>query len=344
MSCFIIAEAGVNHNGSVDMALQLVDAAASAGADAVKFQSFQAAKLVTENADTAAYQKQATGQASQFEMLKALELSFEAHQEIVLRCESAGIAFMSTGFDSETIDFLCTLNLPFLKIPSGEITHHQLLAHAASKNLSLILSTGMSSLEEVAEAIEVISSTRKKLGFSEPLAERLTLLHCTSNYPTEFADVHLKAMQTLSTTFNLPVGYSDHTEGLFVAPLAVAMGAVVIEKHFTLDRNLPGPDHLASLEPQDLKEMVKLIRQTETVLGNAIKKPCQNEFAVRDLVRRSVTLKSDGLKGACLRETDLVLLRPGTGIAPKYLSEVIGKRLKFDRSKGAVLQREDIER
>lgn len=343
MSCFIIAEAGVNHNGSLDMALALVDAAANAGADAVKFQSFQATKLVTEKADTAEYQKQATGQTSQFEMLKALELSVEAHQKIAARCESVGIAFMSTGFDIETLDFLCTFKMPFLKIPSGEITHHQLLIHVASKNLPLILSTGMSSLEEVAEAIEVISNTRQKRGFKEPLAERLTLLHCTSNYPTQFSDVHLNAMKSLSKTFNLPVGYSDHTEGIFVAPLAVAIGAAVIEKHFTLDRNLPGPDHLASLAPQELKEMVRLIRQTETILGNDIKQLCQNELPVRDLVRRSITLNCNKLKGSYLIEADIALLRPGTGIAPKHFNDVIGKQLKSDLVAGSVLQWENLE-
>jgi N,N'-diacetyllegionaminate synthase len=342
MSCFIIAEAGVNHNGSLELALGLVDAAAAAGADAVKFQSFQAEKLVTPYADTAEYQKQATGKTSQFEMLKSLELPVEFHHRLVERCQARGIEFMSTAFDVETLDFLCTLGIQRLKIPSGEITHHALLAHAASKNLPIILSTGMATLEEVAEAVETIANTRKELGFCEPLDECLILLHCTSNYPAALSDVHLRAIETLSHRFNLPVGYSDHTPEVWVPLLAIAMGGSVIEKHFTLDRNLPGPDHLASLEPQALAQMVQLIRQAEVALGEAKKTPCKNEISIRNLVRRSVTLKYDRPAGALLAQEDLILLRPGDGIEPKYLPEVIGKRLKQTLAAGTTLQWEQI--
>lgn len=342
MTCFIIAEAGVNHNGSVDLALKLVEVAAKAGADAVKFQSFRADTLVSKKAAAAEYQKKTTGSVFQFEMLKALELSLEAHQKIADHCRALNIEFMSTGFDVASIDFLCELGVQRLKIPSGEITHHQLLAHVAAKNLPIILSTGMASLEEIAAAIAVISDTRKTLDLPAPLSTQLTLLHCTSNYPADFSDINLRAMQTMEQVFKLRVGYSDHSSGIFVAPLAVAMGACMIEKHFTLNKNLSGPDHLASLAPQELFDMIQHIRLTEKILGHSEKKPCSSELAVRDLVRRSITLIRDKRANTPLVREDLVLLRPGTGIPPECLDLMIGKRLKRDLVEGTTLQWEDI--
>jgi N,N'-diacetyllegionaminate synthase len=343
MSCFIIAEAGVNHNGSVDLAFKLVEVAAEAGADAVKFQSFHADALVSKKAATAEYQKKTTGSTFQFDMLKKLELSIEAHQKIAAHCRAFNIEFMSTGFDIASIDFLCALGVRRLKIPSGEITHHQLLSHVATKNLPIILSTGMASLEEIAAAITVISATRKKLGLQRSLSESLTLLHCTSNYPADFSDINLRAMQTMEKVFKLPIGYSDHSAGIVVAPLAVAMGACVVEKHFTLDKHLPGPDHAASLTPQELLGMVQHIRLTEKILGDPEKAPCSNELSVRDVVRRSITLAKDKQAHMPLELKDLVLLRPGTGIPPSCLNTLIGKTLKHDLVAGTTLQWEDVD-
>lgn len=238
--CYIIAEAGVNHNGSEDMAFALVDAAVAASADAVKFQTFKAEKLVTRQARKAAYQQVQTGEGDQFAMLKALELSDAAHRRLAAYCAEMGIEFLSTPFDEESADFLVGLGCRRLKIPSGELTNAPFLRYLAAKGLPLILSTGMADLREVAEAVALISRTREENGFAEPLAEALTLLHCTSNYPTPLGDVNLRAMRTLADTFHLPVGYSDHTAGDFVAPIARALGAVVFEKHFTLDRALRG--------------------------------------------------------------------------------------------------------
>jgi N,N'-diacetyllegionaminate synthase len=263
MRTFIIAEAGVNHNGDEKLATALVEAAAKSGADAVKFQTFSADKLTRKGAEKAEYQEQATGEGDQHGMLKALEMSENLHRRLFAHCSELGIEFMSTAFDEESLDFLIELGIKRIKVPSGEITNAPLLRHMAKKGLPLIVSTGMAALDEVVAAVDIIRAARAAHGFVEPLVEKVTILHCTSNYPTDSADVNLRAMNTLARTTGLPVGYSDHTLGLAVSTAAVALGATVIEKHFTLDAGLPGPDHKASLEPDQLCALVQQIRDVE---------------------------------------------------------------------------------
>lgn len=324
MKTFIIAEAGVNHNGDEKMAMALVEAAAKSGADAVKFQTFSADKLTRKGAEKAEYQKQATGDGDQHGMLKALEMSDGLHRRLFARCTELGIEFMSTAFDDESLDFLVALGIKRIKVPSGEITNAPLLRHMASKGLPLIVSTGMAELEEVVAAVGIISAARESCGFTEPLGDLVTILHCTSNYPTESADVNLRAMNTMARATGLPIGYSDHTLGLAVSTGAVALGARVIEKHFTLDSGLPGPDHKASLEPDQLAALVRQIRDVEVALGSDIKAPTASELPVRDLVRRSVTTVRPLAAGATVGRHDVTLMRPGTGIAPIDLEKVIG--------------------
>lgn len=339
---FIIAEAGVNHNGSEELALQLVEVAAKAGADAVKFQTFKAESLVAQGTATAEYQKQQTGCDDQFAMLKGLEMSVQMHEKVLARCQALGIEFMSTPFDLDAADFLIGLGMTRLKVPSGELTNLPFIRRLAAFNQPMILSTGMATLEEVGDAIKAIRTVRQAEGFPEPLERMLTILHCTSNYPAKDADVNLRAMQTLADTYQLPVGYSDHTSGIVVSVAAVAMGAQVIEKHFTLDVNLPGPDHKASLTPEELTQMVADIRRIEACLGDGIKAPKAAELPVRELVRRSLVLVEDKPVGAVLSEQDFVLLRPGSGIAPKEMENVVGRSLRVAKKAGAVLQWDDI--
>jgi N,N'-diacetyllegionaminate synthase len=341
--CYIIAEAGVNHNGSEELARQLIDAAVAAGADAVKFQTFKAESLVTPTAKKAAYQEVQTGEGDQFAMLKALELSDDAHRRLANYCNECGIEFLSTPFDEASAEFLIELGCRRLKIPSGELTNTPFLRFLAARGLPMILSTGMATLDEVGEAVALITRVREELGYREPLAEVLTLLHCTSNYPTPLADVNLRAMQTLGRTFSLPIGYSDHTAGVFVAPLARALGAEVFEKHFTLDRNLPGPDHAASLEPGELKQMVQAIRDADILLGSGEKVPTAPELDVRIAARRSVTLAKDVPAGTPLEFHMLTLMRPGDGIPPVALDKLVGQRLRRTMTLGDTLQWEDLE-
>jgi len=340
--CYIIAEAGVNHNGSEDLAFKLVDAAVDAGADAVKFQTFKAEKLVTRQARKAAYQEVQTGEGDQFAMLKALELSEQVLHHLASYCAGKGIEFLSTPFDEESADFLIDLGCHRLKIPSGELTNTPFLRFLAAKGLPMILSTGMANLDEVAEAVTLIAGVREKQGFVEPLSEILTLLHCTSNYPTPLADVNLRAMQTLAETFHLPVGYSDHTAGTFVAPIARALGAVVLEKHFTLDRAMPGPDHAASLEPDELAQMVRRIHDTDVLLGSPEKAPTGPELEVRIAARRSVTLAQDVAAGVVLTPAMLTLMRPGDGIPPAELEAVVGRTLRRAKQAGETLRQGDL--
>jgi N,N'-diacetyllegionaminate synthase len=340
--CYIIAEAGVNHNGSEEMAMQLVDVAVASGADAVKFQTFRAEGLVTRKARKAAYQVAQTGAGDQFAMLKALELSEDAHRRLANHCRARGIEFLSTPFDEVSAEFLLGLGCRRLKIPSGELTNYPFLRFLAGSGLPMILSTGMATLAEVAEAVSLISRVRNEQGFTEPLAQMLTLLHCTSNYPAPLADVNLRAMQTLAGRFSLPVGYSDHTAGTFVAPIARALGAEVFEKHFTLDRALPGPDHAASLEPAELKQMVQAIRDTDTLLGSAEKAPTAAEMEVRIAARRSVTLATDIAAGTPLEPHMLTLMRPGDGIPPADLESITGRRLRTAMAQGDTLHWEDL--
>jgi len=319
---FIIAEAGVNHNGSLDLAYQLIDIAKDAGADAVKFQTFKTENNISKLADKAEYQKKTTGSdKSQLEMIKKLEISFDDFVKLKKYCDKKGIMFLSTPFDHQSIDFLYDL-VDIYKIPSGEIINYPYLKHIAAKNKPLIMSTGMANLGEVEEAINTIRSVNSKA--------KISLLHCTTNYPTPYEEVNLKAMQTLAAAFKLPVGYSDHTLGIEVPIAAVVIGAKIIEKHFTLDKNLPGPDHKASLEPNELKEMVKVIRNIEVALGDGIKKPNRSEIEIMKVARRSLIASRDIKVGEIIKESDIAIKRPGTGILPKFKEIIIGMKLLND--------------
>lgn len=342
MKTFIIAEAGVNHNGDPRLAMELVDTAARCGADAVKFQSFSADKLVAPGAEKAEYQKRETGDGNQHAMLKALEMSEDLHRKLFARCAEMGVEFMSTPFDEAAADFLLALGMKRIKVPSGEITNEPFLAFLAAKGVPLIVSTGMASMEEILRAVEIIEATRKGAGFTEPLADVLTILHCTSNYPTECSDVNLRAMQSIAGELAMPIGYSDHTLGLAVSTAAVALGATVIEKHFTLDRSMPGPDHKASLSPEELGQLVRQIRDVEAALGSPVKQPTASELPVRALVRRSVTAAKSLQAGQAITAADVVLLRPGIGITPGELPKVLGKHAAHDIAAGATLQWSDL--
>ncbi len=331
---FIIAEAGVNHNGSIEIALQLVDVAADAGADAVKFQTFSAEKLTRRGAEKAEYQKNATGAGDQYDMLKALEMTEEMHNRVLKRCHERGIEFMSTAFDEDSFDFLVSLGIKRVKVPSGEITNHPFLRHMARAGLPMVVSTGMANLEEVRDATEVVRSTA-------PDAD-IVVLHCTSNYPAAPKDVNLLAMQTITEQLQVPVGYSDHTLGITISVAAVAMGARVIEKHFTLDKTLPGPDHGASLDPVELKAMVDAIRVVEAGLGDGVKAPTASELPVRTLVRRSATATRDLAAGEVLEGADIILLRPGNGIQPAEIDRVVGRKAGRAIAAGETLQWSDL--
>ncbi len=315
---FIIAEAGVNHNGDIELARQLIDVAAEAGADAVKFQTFRAEELVTPTAAKAKYQIETTGaEESQFDMIKRLELSAEAHRELISRCSQRGILFLSSPFDVESADLLEALGVPAYKIPSGEITNWPFLEHIASKKKPIILSTGMSDLQEVQQAVAVLRGA----GCSE-----LAVLHCTSNYPAPPASVNLRAMQTLATALGTPVGLSDHTMGIEVALGATALGASIIEKHFTLDRSLPGPDHQASLNPCELQSMVQGIRVVQSALGNGHKEPALAEQEVKDVARRSIVARCTIQAGTAIAREMLAFTRPGTGIPPSEYKRLLERR------------------
>ncbi|MES2755189.1 MAG: N-acetylneuraminate synthase [Pseudomonadota bacterium] len=337
---FVIAEAGVNHNGDEQLAHRLVLAAADAKADAIKFQTFSADRLVRRGAATAAYQQAATGEADQYTLLKSLELSRDAHHRLFAACGSAGIEFMSTPFDEEAADFLVGLGVRRLKVPSGEITNVPFLRHLARTGLPLILSTGMADLAEVQAALATIAV---EVGVSPTeLSDRVTILHCTSNYPAAFGDVNLRAMATIAAVTGLPVGYSDHTLGLAVSTAAVALGATVIEKHFTLDRDLAGPDHKASLTVAELTDLIAQIRATEAALGGVEKRATDAELAVRALVRRSVAIDRPVAQGEMLTLDRLIMLRPADGISPAEIDRVIGRRAARDLPAGATLRWSDL--
>lgn len=314
---FIIAEAGVNHNGDLNIAHQLIDMAAQAGADAVKFQTFKAERLVTPYAPKADYQLHATNTGeSQFEMLHRLELSPEAHGALLAHCQDMNILFMSTPFDEESVDFLDALGITVFKTPSGELTNLPFLIHVARKGKPMIVSTGMSYLGEVETAVRTI----EKAGNSN-----IILLHCVSNYPADSSDVNLRAMHTMAAAFGKPVGYSDHTLGSEVSLAAVALGACVIEKHFTLDRKLPGPDHHASLEPQEFTAMVRGIRSVEAALGHGRKEPAASEVNTKAVARKSLVAARDIPAGASLTEDMIASKRPGTGLQPAMRAYLIGR-------------------
>ena len=325
---FVIAEAGVNHNGDLKMARALIEVAVEAGADAVKFQTFQANRLVTPDAPKAEYQLQTTGEGeSQLEMLRRLELSAAAHRELESYCHDRGITFLSTPFDEQAVDLLDQLGVPALKISSGDLTNSPLLEYVASKGKPVILSTGMSELSELIEAVSVLSTA----GCDNPV-----LLHCVSNYPAAPAEVNLRAMQTMRSAFDVPVGFSDHTQGIDVALAAVALGACVIEKHFTLDRTLPGPDHRASLEPGELRELVRSIRRVESSLGSGRKMPAASEIETAKIARRSLVAAHDIPAGAILERHMVTMRRPGTGMSPAMIETVLGRRVLRDIPAGTL--------
>jgi N,N'-diacetyllegionaminate synthase len=320
---FIIAEAGVNHNGSVDIAMRMIDAAKDAGADAVKFQTFRTEATISVGAEKAEYQK-ANGPAgeSQYEMVKALELSFEDFTDLKMYADDKGIIFLSTGFDRESVEFLGrTLDVPIMKVPSGEITNLPLLVAVAGQGKPVILSTGMSDMDEIGRAIDVL----KEHGAGE-----ITLLQCTTEYPAPFDDVNLRAMQTMRDAFDVPVGYSDHTVGIEAAVAAVVLGAVVVEKHFTLGRDMPGPDHRASLEPDELEAMVRAIRNVERAMGSGEKTIVASEMKNRDIARKSIVAARPISKGETFTEDNLAVKRPGTGLSPTKWDEVVGKSSERD--------------
>lgn len=340
---YIIAEAGVNHNGSMDTAKELINVAAEAGADAVKFQTFKSEKIASKQAQKTQYQTMTTDQReSQLEMLKKLELDLDAHRILIDYCKTKRIEFLSTPFDLDSVELLAGhFNVPILKIPSGEITNGPLLLKIAQTKKPVIMSTGMSNIAEVEMALSILA-----FGYldqrEEPslknflkayvtnegqalLRERVSLLHCTTEYPAPFNEVNLRMMDTLHHTFNLPVGYSDHTSGITISIAAVARGAQVIEKHFTLDRSMPGPDHKASLEPRELEQMVQAIREVEVSLGDSIKRPSLSELNNMEAIRKSLVAAKDIKKGEIFTKENLTIKRPGTGASPIHYWDTLGK-------------------
>ncbi|ASV30193.1 N-acetylneuraminate synthase [Maribacter cobaltidurans] len=321
----IIAEAGVNHNGKIDVAKKLIDAAAEAGVDYVKFQTFNSKKLVSRSAQKADYQKENTNDPveSQLKMLQKLELSKENHLVLIEYCKEKNIGFLSTAFDLDSIDFLNELNIDLWKVPSGEITNLPYLRKLGSFEKPVIISTGMAEMQEIEDAIKVVVSAGTK-------RNKITVLHCNTEYPTPIGDVNLRAMNTINSVFKVPVGYSDHTLGIEIPIAAVALGAKVIEKHFTLDKTMEGPDHKASLEPNELKAMVTAIRNIEKAMGNGIKAPSQSEAKNKPIARKSIVANRDIFKGEVFDENNLTIKRPGTGISPMKWDEVIGSKATRD--------------
>jgi len=327
--CFLVAEAGVNHNGDVNIAKKLIEVAKGAGADAVKFQTFKAEDVVTISAEKAPYQKETTNsEESQFEMIRKLELSRENFEELSDYAQKKGMIFLSSPFDKGSVDLLDEMGVPVFKVGSGEITNLPLLKYIARKKKPVILSTGMATLGEIEEALAAI----RQEGVDE-----IVLLHCVSCYPARTEDMNLRVMGTLRQAFRLPVGLSDHSLGITVPIAAVALGACAIEKHFTLDKKLPGPDHRASLEPRELKEMVKAIRDVEKALGNGIKRPTVEEEENKKVGRRSIVARVDIPAGAVITEDMLAIKRPGNGLEPKYINLIIGRKTKANIISGEVI-------
>ena len=320
----IIAEAGVNHNGDIGLAKKLVDAAAEAGADYVKFQTFKAEKLVSRKAEKAAYQKQTTEAAeSQFEMIKKLEMGYDMHVELIAYCKEKGIRFLSTPFDLDSIDMLHGLGITLFKLPSGEINNLPYLRKIGGMGGDVILSSGMSYLSEIEMAIRVLEEAGTP-------RERISVLHCNTEYPTPMADVNLRAMNTIGQALHVPVGYSDHTLGIEIPIAAVARGARIIEKHFTLDKTMEGPDHKASLEPQELLAMVRAIRNIEAAQGDGIKQPSASEKKNLGIVRKSIHVAREIKGGSVIEAEDLMMMRPGDGLSPMLFDLVVGKKARHD--------------
>jgi N,N'-diacetyllegionaminate synthase len=329
---FIIAEAGVNHNGSLEMAKKLIDAAKESGADAVKFQTFKAEEVVTKNAEKAEYQKTITTECSQYEMIKKLELSTTEFKELSSYAKKKNIIFLSSPFDLDSIEVLNELNVPAFKFGSGEITNFPLLELAATKGKPMILSTGMATLGEIEEVFNLLKGK----------ISDIIIMHCVTSYPAKTEDSNLKVIETLKCAFKVPIGFSDHTRGIEMAVAAVAMGACVIEKHFTLDKNLDGPDHKASLEPDELERMIKSIKNVEKGMGNGIKKLTIEEEEIKKIARKSIVARIDIQKDVTLKKEMLAIKRPGTGISPKYFNFLIGKKLKKSISADCLLNLDDV--
>ena len=329
MSVFIIAEAGVNHNGSLELAYRLVDEAKKAGVDCIKFQTFKAEAIASNSAGKAEYQKDTSGDESQVEMLKKLELTFDDFIKLKSYCDKVGVCFLSTPFDFESIEFLNAIDMPFWKIPSGEITNLPYLIALAKTKKPVVMSTGMCNIDEISAAMKVLYDNG---------TPSIKLLHCNTEYPTPFEDVNLKAMLTMKDIFEVDTGYSDHTRGIEIPVAAVALGASIIEKHFTLDRNMDGPDHKSSLEPNELAAMVKAIRNVETALGSGKKEPSNSEKKNISAARKSIVAKHTIAKGELFSEENLTVKRPGTGISPMCWFEIIGKRASRDFSEDELIE------
>ncbi len=327
--CFVIAEGGVNHNGDINLAIELIEAAAKTGADCVKFQTFQTEKIITKNAPKAEYQlKQTSQQESQFQMLKKLELKQTDYPVLLKECQKRNIIFLSTPYSKEDADFLDSIGVFAFKIASGQLTEHSFLEYVAKKGKPMIVSTGMGTMAEVAEAVDVMLATGN---------DQIILLQCTTNYPSNIEDSNVKAMNTMGNSFNLLAGYSDHVPNDYACFAAVALGATVIEKHMTLDKTMEGPDHSSSLDPEEFKKLVDGIRQIELSLGTGVKVPCAIELSNQKNMRRSIVAVNDISKGEVLTEDHFIFKRPYTGILPKELPKLIGKKAMVDIEKDTIL-------
>ena len=332
----IIAEAGVNHNGDFNNALKLIEAAAKAGADYVKFQTFKADKLVSKEAELANYQKTNSDSDTQYQMLKKLEMPDDWYLKLIKHSLDNGIKFLSTGFDEESIDFLENYNVDFYKIPSGEITNKPLLTHIAKKKKPIVISTGMATMIDINNAIQVFLDNQIP-------RDKITILHCNTEYPTPMIDVNLSAMNTIKNEFNVNVGYSDHTIGIEVPIAAVALGAKIIEKHFTIDKNMEGPDHKASLDPTELSLMVKSIRNISKAIGTGYKTPSQSEIKNLSIARKSIHIKNNVNMGDVVVMEDLIMLRPGDGISPMDVDTVLNKKYNTNLLSGHKLTLKDLQ-
>ena len=323
---FIIAEIGVNHNGSVELAKKMIKSAGECGVDAVKFQTFNSEDLVTENAETAGYQEKNTNENSQLKMLKKLELTFDDFKELKDYALKNGVIFISSPFDVKSVDLLEILDVPLYKLGSGELNNFELIDHVQKTNKPIIISTGMATLDEIKETYDFIENK-----------DNLIILHCITGYPTSFEEANLNFIKTLKLEFDVPIGFSDHSPGIELPIAAVALGACVVEKHFTLDKNLEGPDHKASLNPKEFKAMVDAIRNVEVAMGDGIRKFSDNELEIKKVARKSIVLNPDVKKGTKLQREMLSIKRPGTGIPPKFINDVIGKETIEDLKSGTII-------
>lgn len=329
---FIIAEIGVNHNGSVDLAKDMIKSASECGVDAVKFQTFNSEDLVTENAETADYQEKNTDENSQLKMLKKLELTFDDFKELKDYALKNGVIFISSPFDVNSVDLLETLNVPLYKLGSGELNNFELIDYVQETNKPIIISTGMATLDEIKETYDFIENK-----------DNLIILHCITGYPTSFKEANLNFIKTLQKEFDVPIGFSDHSPGIELPIAAVALGACVVEKHFTLDKNLEGPDHKASLNPKEFKAMVDAIRNVEVAMGDGVRKFSDNEEEIKKVARKSIVLNQDVKKGTVLQREMLSIKRPGTGIPPKFINDIIGKEIIEDLKSGTVVLWENLK-